>query len=119
MSRTKASIASSVDDVRARLDLASAIRIEGRLREDLAGQPHAGAHLGPVVRVAHVVEADAGMLARIARAQPDEAAALGAHRPDMGLKAVLGREALAVIGHGERQEVILDVGIADARRASG
>ena len=34
------------DDVRAGLDLAAAIRIEGLLREDLAGQAHAGAHLG-------------------------------------------------------------------------
>ena len=58
----KASIASSRDDVGAGLDLAAAIGVEGGLREDLAGQAHAGAHLGPVVGMAHVVEEDARML---------------------------------------------------------
>ena len=89
-SRTKASIASSLDDLGAGLDLAAAIGVEGRLGEDLAGQPDAGAHLGPVVGVAHVVEADRAACSRgSARAQPHPAAALRAHRPDMGLEAVL------------------------------
>ena len=60
----KASIAASSDHVGARLDLAAAIGVEGRLREDLARQPHAGAHLGPVVGMAHVVEEDASAASR-------------------------------------------------------
>ena len=44
--------------VRARLDFAAAIAIEGRLREDLAGQAHAGAHLGPIIGLAQVIEQD-------------------------------------------------------------
>jgi hypothetical protein len=53
-------------DIRTRLDLPAAIGLEGLLREDLAGKPQAGAHLNPVVRMAHVVELDAGVLPRAA-----------------------------------------------------
>jgi len=69
----------------------AAIRIERRLRENLAGQSHAGAHFSPVVRLAQVVEQDSRLVARIARAQAHPAAALGAHRPHMRLKSVFLR----------------------------
>ena len=46
------------------------------------------------------------------RGEPHAAAALRAHRADMRLEAVLVRERGAVVGHRERQEMVLDVGIA-------
>ncbi len=46
------------------------------------------------------------------------AARLGAHRPDMGLEAVLGCQPPPVIGHGQRQEMILDIGVLDIGRGS-
>ena len=110
----KASIASSLVTCRAGLDLAAAIGVEGGLGEDLAGQADAGAHLGPVVGMAHIVEEDQRLVARVGGAQADPAAALRAHRADMRLEAVLGGQRTAVIGHGEREEVVLDVGVADA-----
>ena len=100
----------------ARLDLPPAIAVKGRLREDLAGQSHRCAHRGPVVGMAHVVEADARGLCRIGRSEPHPAAALRAHRPDMRLKPMALRQRLAVIGHGERQEVVLQIRIVDAGR---
>ena len=51
-----------VDAIGARLDFAAAVGIEGGLRENLAGQPHAGAHFRPVVWLAHVIELDARRL---------------------------------------------------------
>src|SRR5208282_5558106 len=51
----------------------------------------------------------------IARSEPHPAAALRAHRPDMGLEAVLPGERRAVVGDRHRQEMELDVGMADAR----
>ena len=57
------------DAVCARLDLAAAIGVEGALREDLAGQAHAGAHLDPVLGMAHVVELDPRRFGRIGRLQ--------------------------------------------------
>ncbi len=104
--------------VGAGLNLPSAIAVEGRLREDLPRQAHAGAHFDPIVRLAQVVETNARLLERIGRGQSHPAAALGAHRSDMGLKAVLLRERRAVVGHRHGQEVILDVRIGDARAAA-
>ena len=102
------------DAVRARADLPAAVGIESRLREKLAGQPHAGPHLGPVVGMAHIVEPDSWRLGGIGGFQPHRAAALRAHRPDMRLKAMLARERRAVVGDRHRQEMELDVGIAHA-----
>src|SRR4051812_24950495 len=87
-------------DLRPGLDLAPAIAVEGLLREDLAGEPDAGAHLGPVIRMAHIVEEDARFRARIGGSEPDPSPALRTHRADMRLEAVLGRERGAVIGNG-------------------
>ena len=102
------------DGVRPRLDFAAAIAIEGPLSEDFAGQAHACAHLDPVLGMAHIIEPDHGRLGRIGRLETHPAAALRPHRADMGLKAVLAGERRGVIGDGKREEVKLDVRIADA-----
>ena len=47
--------------------------------------------------------------------QPNPAAALRAHRPDMRLKSVLFRQRGPVVGDRHRQKMELDVRIADAR----
>ncbi len=103
------------DAVFARRNLAAAIGIEGSLRENLAREPDAGAHLGPVVGMAHVIEPNSWRLGRVAGREPHRPAALRAHRPDMGLKAVFPGQRRAVIGDRHRQEMELDVGIAHAR----
>ena len=102
----------------ARLHLRAPIWREGGLRENLSGQPHAGAHLVPIVRVAHVVECDGWLVAEIRRSQRDRAPALRAHRPDVGLEAVPVCQRFAVVGHRHRQKMKLDVGVRDARPAA-
>jgi hypothetical protein len=101
-------------DVGSWLDFPAAIRVEGRLGEDLAGQSHTGPHLDPIVLMAHVVELDPGIIPWVGGGKPHEAPALGAHWPHMSLKAVLGCKSFAIISYGERQEVILDIRVADA-----
>ncbi len=97
-------------------NLAAAIGIEGGLPENLARQPDAVAEVAPVVRMRHVVEADFRLRPRVGRAQRDRAARLRAHRPDMRLEAVRLGRGLAVVAHGGRDEMILDVGVVDAGR---
>ena len=84
------------------------------MREDLAGQAHAGAHLDPVLGMAHIVELNPRRLGRIGRPQAHGAAALRPHRPDMRLEAVLAGQRRAVIGDRHRQEMELNVGVANA-----
>jgi hypothetical protein len=72
----------------ARLDLLAAIRGEGLLAEDFAGQPDAGAEVLPVLFVGHVVEQDRRRRLRIGATSASPAARFRAHRPDMGLEAV-------------------------------
>jgi hypothetical protein len=105
-------------DVGARLDLAAPVGVERGPGQDLPGEADAGPHLLPVVGVAHVVEDDARAFGGVGRTQTDETAALRAHRPDVGLVAMLGGKLAAVIGHGQRQEMILDVGKTDAGTAA-
>src|SRR4029077_10310866 len=97
---------------RSRLQLAAPIAIESRLREDLARQAHAGAHLLPVLGSGHVVEADPGLVERLGGSQAHPPLAARAHWPRVRLKAVLARECRAVIIHRQRQEMKLDVRVA-------
>ena len=107
-----------VGDVRTGLDLTPGVGRHRRLGEDLARQAHACAHLGPIVRMAHIIEADRRLVDRIGAAQADMAAALRSHRPDMRLEAVAGRERRSVVADRQRQEVILDVRIGDPGTAA-
>src|SRR2546423_12676716 len=91
-----------------RSDLAATKAIESRLREDLARQPHAGAHLLPVLGSGHVVEADPRLVERHGGPQAHPALALRAHRPHVRLKAVLARQRRAVVVHRQRQGMTLD-----------
>ena len=50
-----------------------------------------GAHVGAILRIGHVVEADGRRLARVGRAQPDAAAAARAHQVDMHLEGMIGQ----------------------------
>ena len=99
----------------ARRQLVAAVGVEGRLGEDFPGQAHAGAHLRPVVLVAHIVEQHFRRRLRIGRGEADRAARPGAHRAGMGLVAVAAHPLLHVVRRRQRQEVVLDVGPAHAR----
>src|SRR5690606_7448618 len=101
--------------VDAGIELATTIGVERRLRENLAGEADRGAELDPVVRMRHVIEEDARLVARIARPQANPAAALAAHWPDMDLEPVAAGNGIAVVGNGGWQEVELDIGPAHAR----
>src|SRR5215472_2561938 len=68
--------------------------------------------------MAHVVEADARRRQRVGRGEGDAAAALGAHRADMGLEAVAIGERLAVVADREREKVKLEVRPGDAGAAA-
>ena len=103
-----------------RRDLVAAIAREGRLRENLARQADGGAEIAPVLRRAHVVEADRRRRRAASRDVSANVAARGrAHRPDMHLEAVRGRGGAPVVADGAGQEMQLQVGVGDARRASG
>ena len=96
-------------DMVAWLDFLVDLRRKGRLREDLAHQPDTGAHVLPVIRVAHPIEPDARLLpwGRARRAAPTPA--LRAHWPDMHLEGVAPHDRSPIIADGERQEVVLEV----------
>src|SRR5262245_60497884 len=87
--------------IRTRLNLARAISIESRLREDLTREPHAGAHFSHIVRVAHIVEEDLRLVVRISRSEAHPAATARAHRAGVRLKAMLFRQRRAIVGDGE------------------
>jgi hypothetical protein len=97
------------------LNLVIDIRSDGVGREDLAREANGGAKLFPIRGLRHVVEQDARGLRRIGGAQRDAAPAFRPHRADMGLKPVPLRRRLAVITHGDGQEMELDVGIVQPR----
>ena len=100
--------------VGAGLDLVAGVGAEGGLAEDLAGQADAVAEVGPVLLGRHVVEADRRRDGRVGGLQADGAARGRAHRADMGLEAVALDRGAAVVADGERQEMVLDVGVVDA-----
>jgi hypothetical protein len=93
------------------LDLALHMPRHRRLAEDLAREPDAFAPFVPVIRMAHVIEPDHRIVARVGGAQRHRAARFGAHRPHMHLEAMALGHGLAIVAHRDRQEVILDVGI--------
>ena len=62
--------------VRTRLDFATAIGRKGRLLENLARQADTGAHIHPVVGIAHIVEEDFGFVMRVCAPESDIAPAL-------------------------------------------
>ena len=101
-----------------RRELRAAKRIERPLREDLARQPDAVAEFAAIAVCRHVVELDPRRLARVDRPQPDPAGRRRAHRADVRLEAVLIHLFLAVVRDRDRQEVVLEVGVADARAAA-
>ena len=92
-----------------RVQLAAAIAVERGLPHDLARRTDRIAEFAPVERFGHVVEQDARMVVRIARAQLHAAAARRAHRADVRLEAVHLDRVRAVVVDRNRQEVILDV----------
>ncbi len=96
--------------------LGAPVRIEGFLGKDLAGQADRGAHLHPIAFGCHVVEDDRGRLARVRGPQPQPAGRGRSHRPDVGLEAVARIGIAAVIIDRDRQEMILQVWVLDARR---
>jgi hypothetical protein len=65
------------------------ITSERRLAEDLARQPHTGAHLDPIVRMRQIVEEEFGVIQRVGGGQTHRSPALGAHGADVCLKAML------------------------------
>src|SRR3546814_3424670 len=77
-------------------------------------EPDRGAELLAVGFLAQVVEEDARRRLGVGRLQRDLAAALRAHRPDVGLEAVTAGGVAAVVVHGDGQEVILQVRMLDA-----
>ena len=101
--------------LRTGLDFVAHEGFEGILSKDFARQADALAEIDPVAFLAHVVEADHGIISRIRAPQADRAARLGSHGSDMGLKAMTLRGCLPVIAHGDRQEVELHIRIIYAR----
>src|SRR3546814_3955301 len=81
-------------------------------------EPDRGAELLAVGFLAKVVEEDARRRLGVGRLQRDLAAALRAHRPDVGLEAVTAGGVAAVVVHGDGQEVILQVRMLDAGAAA-
>ena len=96
-------------------ELRPEVGIERPLRKELARQAHRGAHLLAVAFGGHVVEQDRGRLPRVGRAQADPADRGRAHRPDVRLKAVGLLRIAAVVVHRDRQEMVLQIGMLDAR----
>ena len=101
-------------DVGAGRDLVPRVVRERRLGKDLPREPDAGPEVPPVVLVGHVVEEDRGCGAGLGRGQSHAAARFRAHRPHVGLEAVALGGGLAVVAHGEGQEVVLDVRVLHA-----
>ena len=96
-------------DIRAGAQLATAIRVQRRLRHDFPGDSDAVAEFLPVLLAGHVIEQNARVLARVPRTGMYAAAAGRAHGADVGLEAVLLYRVAAVVVNRHRQEVVLDV----------
>src|SRR5215207_10161764 len=97
------------------LDFAAFIAGESRLAKYFASEANAGAELHPIIGMRHVVEPDERRVARIRRAQMHVAPRFGSHRPHVNLETMGGCRRLAVVADGDGQEVILNIGIFDAR----
>ncbi len=90
-------------------DLPPTVGVEGRLRDNFARDSKGVPKLTPVQTGLHVVEEDAGMDARIARRQPDSAAARRTHRADMRLETMAFHGFAAIVIDRQRQEVVLQI----------
>ena len=106
------------DYVSAGLNFTSTEWRKGGLLKNLTGQPHAGPHLRPIVGMAHIIEQDFGLFARVCAFERHCAPAFGAHGTDMGLKAMFGCQRRAVIIDRHWKEMILDIGIFDSGTAA-
>ena len=67
-----------------------------------------------VVFSPEVVEENPRRIARVGRPQPHLASGFRPHRSDMRLEAVAVGVGFAVVAHGDRKKVVLDVRIVDA-----
>ena len=101
--------------MRARADFTPTVRVECRLRHDLAGDADGVAKFLPVLLMAHVVEQDARVLARVLGFELDAPAARRAHRADVGLETMLVHGVAAVVVDRHREEMELDVGPGELR----
>ena len=106
-------------DGRAGGELAVVVRREGRLVEDVARHPDRLDPLAPVVRCRQVVEEHRRVLLGVLRDDPDPAAGVGVHGPDVHLVAVALGGRRAVVADGDRQEVEHQVGVVDVLVAAG
>ena len=105
-------------DVTAGREFRSPVGRERLLVDDLAGELQPFPELLAVVLGLQVVEPDGGRLERVDRTQAHVAPARGPHLADMGLKAVCLLGHGAVVVHGDRDEMVLDVRELDPRPAA-
>ena len=94
-----------------RMDRRAAVAVEGRLRQQLAGEPGALDHHAQIeaLRVGQVVGLDPHRAARVGVAQQDAAAAARAQEAGVHGQAVAGQAVAAVVVEHGRDEVELHV----------
>ncbi|MCY1236356.1 hypothetical protein D9M72_490060 [compost metagenome] len=90
-------------------NLLAAEAVEGGLGDDFAGEPQAAPKTFAVLLAVEIVEEDIRLLVRLRRAQPHITAALRLVRPRQHHETVTVERLLAVIAHGGRQKVELDI----------
>ena len=106
-------------DARSRGDLAVVERFECGLAEDVPRDVDRLDPFAPVLVGRQVVEAERGVLRRIGALDPDRAARVRVHRPDMHLVAVALHRRRPVVTDRDRQEVEHQVRVRDVVVAAG
>ena len=95
------------------LNFASAIWVQRLLTDNLTRQMDTAPKFGPVILMAHIVEANLGGAVMPVVTDTHMPARFGAHRTDMQLEPVPFGRGLTIIADRHRQEVVLDIRIGD------